>query len=165
MPSEVAASQSQSTKKTQSNLAKALHLASRLRTLFAIAANIQQTTRAAGATVAAGAAIVPTATITQQGAVGRFKVTAYFSGTAPAGNVTPLLSFGLHGGVLPVVVAPKQDTTTEPDFSASIIITTSGAPGSQWDATMTTTVGDQIVTLGHGIVGNAAGLIVEEILS
>lgn len=160
--SSPAAPEPQSQKRTDSLLSRAGKLANFLRAFItAVTQGFYNTFSVAGTTVAAGAGITGTITATQV-ASGYFKVTAWFSGTAPAGNVTPIVSSGPHGGALAVRVAGEQDSTTQPKFSCVFIFAPGGLVGSQWDFTFTTTAGDQVLTLGHGVTGLGAGMLVEE---
>lgn len=159
--SSPAAPEPQSQKKVDTLLQRAKTFAARaLRNLFNVLTNVQDTFAASGATVVAGAAIVASQTATVQ-ATGIFKVTAWFSGTAPAGTVRPLVSAGPGGGPLAVVVSGESDTTTQPKFACVHIFRSGLLPGATAGFSFTTTAGDQTVTLG-GTGGVGAEMIVEE---
>jgi len=171
MSSQVAANQSNSTKRTQSLLAKSKTWAriaiGWIAQAAAVFGNVTFVSEGAGAAIAAGAQLATgggVVTVVQRSS-GWFRVSGWFSGTAPAGNVTPIFGAAAHSAVIPVLVAMEQDTTTQPKNSFVYLFKSGGAIGSSWDFSFTTTAGDQTVTLGHGAVAGSfgAGLLVEEL--
>ena len=116
-----------------------------------------------GTVVAAGATIAQVLNFKTTTA-GRIEVKAWATGSFTTGagrHVTPVISFGPHGGALAVVVQGSANVDGETDFSCDTIL--SVTPGVGYDVVFSTTAGDVSLTLGT-IAGTAlsAGLIVQE---
>jgi hypothetical protein len=164
MSNEVASNQSQSTKKVQTLLARTSKKVAALLNLVNAFSNYAESTSAQGSAVLAGGNIAPLVTMTVK-ASGKFRVYASTTYTNPAGHVTPLVSAGVHSGLLTAKWSGSQNSLTEGDMAAVFDFVSGGAKGTQWDFAFTTTVGDQTATLGAGgaAAGVSASFIVQEL--
>jgi len=136
-----------------------------LANLIAVLANDVQQQSPSGTTVAAGTAITLDANLALIGLGSDFrrvKVTATASFTSGAGVVTPFLQVGFNGGPFSTEITWAQVSDGEGDIATSFILnlaTTVTSVQVHWQ----TTAGDAGATLGHGIMGFGATLLIEEL--
>lgn len=130
--------------------------------LIAVLQNFAQEVNASSNTVAAGAAITPPAVLTML-ASGRLKISATTSYSWEGeGTVTPLLFLQINAGPVVAIWSWERDNSGEASIAMVERLDTGAVAGDTVTVSWHTTAGDQTATLGNGVGGNAASLLIEE---
>jgi hypothetical protein len=147
-------------KKLRGLIAMAMARAARTFTIISVATNRAQSLAAAGSVVAAGGNIVPALTFTPI-KTGKVRVSGYVSFPAPAVSGTAKFGLNVRVGLVITQYWSGAPTIGGGAFEMEIDGLAVGTPAT---FNFVTTAGDSSITLGTGVTGDAASLLVQELL-